>query len=99
MMFTPMSQLADMISYHAFKAQRNGPDSSHHLQQMIAFQGQAYAQRMNSRNHLNDCLWGDDMDDDFLGFQLCSADNVGWLACPHYFYLVISENGFKTNAG
>ena len=68
MMFTPMSQLADMIASHAAQAQCNRPDSSYHLQQMIALQGQAYAQRMNSRNHLNDCLWGDDMDDDFLGF-------------------------------
>ena len=66
MMFTPMSQLADMISYHAFKAQCNGPDSSHHLQQMIAFQGQAYAQRMNSRAHLNDSRWDRYMDDDLL---------------------------------
>ena len=68
MMFTPMSQLANMIASHAAQAQCNRPDSSYHLQQMIALQGQAYAQRMNSRTHLNDYLWDDDMDDDFLGF-------------------------------
>ena len=67
MMYTPMSQLADMIAHHATQAQCDGPDSSYHLQKMIALQGQAYAQRMNSMNSRT-CLGDYDWDSDPFDF-------------------------------
>ena len=66
MMFTPINQLAGMISSHAAQAQCDRADSSYHLQQMIALQGQAYAQNINSSHCYGEALLGsiwDDLDD------------------------------------
>ena len=70
MIFTPLNQLAGMISSHAAQAQCNRADSSYHLQQMIALQGQAYAQNINSSRCFDEAplgLWDDDEEPSIFG--------------------------------